>query len=75
MQAVFTNTGYAHGKDYTHLARQRPLGKRLAFNFSDRFREVFEFYFYRILTGIELYNILKTLDFKIVPRSLGNFVF
>ena len=55
MQAVHTNTGYAHGKDYTYLARQRPLGKRLAFNFSDRFREVFEFYF----TGIELYNILK----------------
>ena len=45
MQAVSTNTGYAHGKDYTYLAPQRPLGKCLTFNFSDRFREVFEFYF------------------------------
>ena len=59
MQAVcfFTDTGYAHWKD---LSRQRPSGKCLALNFSDRFRVVFEFYFTGLLNGIELYNILKT---------------
>ena len=59
MQAVvvFTDTGYAHWKD---LSRQRPSGKCLPLNFSDRFRVVFEFYFTGLLNGIELYNILKT---------------
>ena len=47
----------------------------LKFNFSDRFREVFEFYFTGFLNGTELYNILKTFDFKIIPRSWCNFVF
>ena len=49
MQAVLTDTGCAHGKDFTcYLSRQRP-------------------------SGIELYNILKTFDFKINPRSWCNF--
>ena len=43
--------------------------------FSDRFREVFEFYLTRFLNGTELYNILKTLDFKIIPKSWDNFLF
>ena len=51
MQAVLTDTGCAHGKDFTcYLSRQRP-------------------------SGIELYNILKTFDFKINPRSWCNFLF
>ena len=45
------------------------------FTFSDRFREVFEFYLTGFLNGIELYNILKTPDFKIIPKSWDNFVF
>jgi len=36
---------------------------------------VFEFYFTGFLNSIELYNILKTFDFNIIPRSWCNFVF
>ena len=74
----FTDTGFVRGKGfmyYYYLSKQRPSGIPLAFNFSDRFREVFEFYLTRFLNGIDLYNILKTLDFKIIPKSWGNFVF
>ena len=43
MQAVFTDSGYSHGKDIMYyLSQQRPSGKHLAFNFFDSFREVFE---------------------------------
>ena len=74
----FTDTGFFRGKGfiyYYYLSKQRPSGIPLAFNFSDRFREVSEFYLTRFLNGIDLYNILKTLDFKIIPKSWGNFVF
>ena len=40
----------------------------LTFNFSDIFK-FFEFYFTGFLNDIELYNIHKTLDFKIIPWS------
>ena len=55
---------------YYYLSQQILSGKRLALNFSDRFREVFEFYLTGFLNGIE---ILK-LYFKIIPKSLGKFV-
>ena len=78
MQAVFfTDTGFVHGKGFMcfyYLSWQRPSGIRLAFNFSDRFREVFQFYLTRFLNGIDLYNIFYTLDFKIIPKSLEKFV-
>ena len=63
-----------HGLSFLAKTIRKTLGF-YCFNFSDRFREVFEFYFTGFLNGIELYNILKTLDFKIIPKSWGNFVF
>ena len=37
---------------------------------SQWFRKVFEFYWTGFLNGLEVYNILQSLGFKIIPKSV-----
>ena len=36
---------------------------------SQGFRKIFEFYWTGFLNSLEVYNILQSLDFKIIPKS------